>query len=159
MESTVDLAIRRSVEVNADVERAFDVFTRDLPTWWPLDTHSVRADRGFGAADSLHLEPWQGGRFYEKTGNEELRWGCVLTWDPPCRIVLEWQVNPERPPTEVEVVFTPEEEGTFVEVVHAGWEFAGPAGQEERAGYAGDAGWNWLLRRYAETAAAAAAKT
>ena len=42
---TVDLTIRKSVTVAAPVERAWEVFTERLQTWWPFDTHSIGADR------------------------------------------------------------------------------------------------------------------
>lgn len=52
-------------------------------------------------------------------------------------------MNPERAPTEVEVRFAPEGEGTHVELEHRGWEATGdPQG---RAGY--QKGWNYVLGR------------
>ena len=40
-----ELAIRRSLTVETAIERAFDVFTRGVASWWPLETHSMRASR------------------------------------------------------------------------------------------------------------------
>jgi uncharacterized protein YndB with AHSA1/START domain len=152
METTMDLAIRRSVTVNASVERAFDVFTRGIETWWPLATHSIHASRGEGAPQEVHLELREGGRLYERTDGEELSWGSVLACDPPRRIVLEWHVNPANPPTEIEVTFTSEGTGTRVDLVHSGWErFDDPAGAT-RADYGGENGWTQVLGLYAEAA-------
>ena len=152
METMVDLAVRRSVTVRASVERAFDVFTRGVASWWPLDTHSIRAARGGGRPEELHLEPRAGGRFYEKTGDEELRWGTVLECDPPTRIVIEWQVNPDRPATQIVVTFAAEDGGTRIELVHTGWERLGEVAHEARAGYGSDGGWAAVLRRFADAA-------
>jgi uncharacterized protein YndB with AHSA1/START domain len=150
METTTDLAIRRTVTVAAPVERAFEVFTRRMHAWWPLETHSIRAGRDGAAPEELCLEPWAGGRFYEKTGAEELRWGSVLECEPPHRIVFEWHVNPENPATAIEVTFTPEGEETRVELVHRGWErFADEA---VRSSYAGEGGWATVLARYVAAA-------
>ena len=156
METRVDLAIRSWVAVDASIEEAFDVFTGRIHTWWPLETHSIRAMRGLGRPEELHLERWQGGRFYERTGLDEIRWGEVLVWDPPHRIVIEWQVLADFPPTEVEVRFTPDGGDTRVELTHDGWEFAGIWGlagaksvNEERDRYAGRLGWDWVLGHYA----------
>jgi uncharacterized protein YndB with AHSA1/START domain len=151
MEPAADLAIRRSVTVRAPLERAFDVFTRQMQTWWPLETHSIRAGRDKRPPEELHLEPRAGGRFYEKTGDEEHRWGNVLVCEPPHRIVFEWQVNPSRPATEVEVTFTALEAGTRVDLVHRGWERLADA-EEARSGYASDDGWNRVLGRFADAA-------
>ena len=158
METRVDLAIRSWVAVDASVEWAFDVFTRDINDWWPLETHSVRASTGFGPPDMLHVERWEGGRLYEQTGDERLKWAEVVAWDPPHRILLEWLVNPQAPPTEVEVTFTADDEQTRVGVVHSGWEFASgwnlgdSSAESERARFAGSRGWDWVLGHYAVAA-------
>jgi len=155
METMTDLAIRREVTVAAPPERAFEVFTSRMQWWWPLETHSIRAGGEGAPPDELHLEPWAGGRFYEKTGAEEASWGSVLECEPPHRIVFEWHVNPENPPTEIEVTFTAGESGTRVELVHSGWERFAP-GSETRDNYASEGGWTGVLARYAEAANAAA---
>jgi uncharacterized protein YndB with AHSA1/START domain len=153
MPTTTDLAIRTAARVSAPLESAFDVFTIEIATWWPLETHSIKAGRGLGPPDGLHLEPWEGGHLYERFGAERLPWGTLLHWDPPRRIVLEWQTEASMPPTEVDVTFTPEGDDTRVEVVHRGWEFMGRSpleGREAREAFAGKHGWGWLLDRYAD---------
>src|SRR3954469_21088574 len=152
MEPATNLPIRRSVTVKANPERAFDVFTRQMHTWWPLETHSIRAGREDAPPEELHLELREGGRFYEKTGGAEHRWGSVLACDPPHRIVFEWQGNPERPATEVEVPFDPVDGGTRVDLVHRGWEAMGEEAIEVRTSYASDDGWTVVLARYANVA-------
>ena len=138
--------------MNAPVDRAFDVFTRGIANWWPLETHSIRGMRTGVRPQVLHLEPRDGGRFYERTDGEELTWGRVLTYDPPRRIVIEWRVNPENPATEIDVTFTAEDGGTSVEVVHSGWERYDDPTQATRAEYDGENGWNTVLDRYADAA-------
>jgi len=150
--AATNLPIRRSVTVKASPERAFDVFTRQMQTWWPLETHSIRAGRDDRPPEELHLELREGGRFYEKTGEEEHRWGSVLVCDPPHRIVFEWQVNPARPATEVEVTFEPVEGGTRVELTHRGWEAMGEQAMEVRSSYDSAQGWTAVLGRYAGAA-------
>jgi uncharacterized protein YndB with AHSA1/START domain len=150
MEAKLELAVRNWVLVDASAEWAFDVFTRDVETWWPCDTHSIRADLGLGRPEALVLEPWEGGRFYERTGQAEFGWATVTGWDPPRRLVLEWHLEADLPPTEVEVTFTPEDENTRVELAHTGWEFVGPTAKAARSRYAGSGGWEPVLRCYAE---------
>jgi len=152
METTTDLAIRRSIHVKASPERAFDVFTRGIESWWPLATHSIGAMRG-GHPQELHLELHEGGRFYEVTDGEQHLWGRVLTYDPPSRVTIEWHVNPTNPATEIDVRFTPEDGGTRVDLVHSGWErFDDPT--ETRASYDSDDGWTSVVANYANAAEA-----
>jgi len=152
MEAAVDLAIRRSIHVNASPERAFDVYTRGIESWWPLETHSIRGMRHGLRPEELHLELRDGGRFYERTEGVEHEWGRVLTYAPPHRIVIEWRVNPDNPPTEVDVTFAAEDGGTRVEVVHSGWERFEDPSHATRGEYDGDGGWTTVVARYAEAA-------
>jgi uncharacterized protein YndB with AHSA1/START domain len=71
--------VRAAVTVEAPKERAFDVFTAEMSTWWP---RSYR----IGAADleAAVLEPRAGSRWYERGADgSECEWGRVLTYDPP----------------------------------------------------------------------------
>jgi uncharacterized protein YndB with AHSA1/START domain len=78
------------------------------------------------------------------TSGERSQWATVLTWEPPHRLVIAWQVNPERLGTEVEVRFTPDGDGTRVELEHRGWERLAD-GAEMRGNY--DTGWDHVLGR------------
>ena len=111
-------AIRKSVVVNCNPERAFQVFT-EIGSWWPLHTHSISVmDDGTDPPETAAIEPFVGGRLYERTTDgRELPWGKVLTWEPPSRVVIEWKVNPDAvAPTEIEWRFSPEGSGTRVEI-------------------------------------------
>jgi uncharacterized protein YndB with AHSA1/START domain len=152
MGTRVEEAVRCWVVVDASLEWAFDLFTRDARSWWPVEAFSSRAAVGLGPLDGVQLEPWEAGRFVERSGNAEVRLGTVLVWDPPRRLVLEWELDLEVPPTEVEVVFAPEGDDTRVDLAHSGWEFAGPDAREARARYSGNRGWELVLRRFAEAA-------
>jgi uncharacterized protein YndB with AHSA1/START domain len=147
----VEQAVRCWVVVDASLEWTFDTFTRDARSWWPVEAFSSRPAVGPGATDGVQLEPWQGGRLVERSGTGERRLGTVLVWDPPRRVVLEWERDAEVPPTEVEIVFAPEGEDTRVDLAHTGWEYGGPIGIEGRARYAGTRGWEMVLRRFADS--------
>jgi uncharacterized protein YndB with AHSA1/START domain len=136
----MDLSVRKSVTVQTDVERAFRVFTDEIASWWPVETHSIHKEV------TPVLEGGAGGRVYERTedGREE-DWAKVLEWQPPHRLVLEWQVNPDRPPSEVEVIFTAEGEVTRVDLEHRGLE-----DEEMQGSY--DDGWDVVLGRFVERA-------
>jgi uncharacterized protein YndB with AHSA1/START domain len=146
MTTETELVVRRTVDVNVTPERAFELFTADVARWWPVATHSI--DDGTPV-----FEERVGGRLYERKGDAEHFWGKIVAWDPPHRLALEWKVNPEATAaTDVEVTFTPDGDGTRVELVHTGFERLGAKAQDEVAGYG--AGWIVVLGKYVEHASA-----
>jgi uncharacterized protein YndB with AHSA1/START domain len=133
--------IRRSITVACPPAHAFEVFTRGMGSWWPLDdvhTRSrERADAGV-KAEGVVLEPYVGGRVYETLSDgSEAGWGTILVFDEPHRLVLAWKPNsgPYRP-TEVDVEFIERDDGsTRVDLEHRGWERLGADGAESRSSY------------------------
>ena len=140
-----DLTIRKSLTVAAPIERAFEVFTERIGTWWPLDSHSIGGEK----ATSAVVEGRVGGGVYEVMDDGATApWATVLAWEPPHRLVLSWHVNPGVPATEVEVRFSKEGDGTRVELEHRGWDALGEKGVGMSSGY--DEGWELVLGRYVE---------
>ena len=139
-------AVRKTVTVDCVVEEAFRVFTSDAISWWPTETHSLHE----GKLREIVFEEREGGEVYELSSDgEKGHWATVLAWEPPGRLVLAWNVaNAEALPTEVEVHFTAEGDGTRVELEHRGWEALGETGPEKRGNY--DTGWEYVLGRYEE---------
>ena len=41
IEQAEGVAVRQSVLVQAPPERAFEVFTAGMSSWWPLDSHHI----------------------------------------------------------------------------------------------------------------------
>jgi uncharacterized protein YndB with AHSA1/START domain len=145
--------IRKSVFVRCDVERAFDLYTLGTDTWWPLETHS-RHDEIDGAKVERVEFPTEAGRpiLEHLSTGDALPWGEILVLERPHRLVIAWKPNASpNPPTEVEVTFTPEGEGTRVDLEHRGWERLGAVAEESRAGY--DEGWDVVLGGYVRAAA------
>jgi uncharacterized protein YndB with AHSA1/START domain len=138
------IVVRESVLVELPLEQAFALFTEGINEWWPLEEgYSFGGDR----AREVHLEPWVGGRLYERwVDGEEFQTGRVIECDRPHRIVFTWRDEHERGEMEVEVRFTPEGEGTRVMVEHRGFERLGPGGEELAARYAG--GWPRVLQAF-----------
>ncbi len=60
--------VRISVSVSRAPDVAFRVFTEEMGSWWPLDTHSIAADTFAGkmTADTIVFEGRPGGRIYER---------------------------------------------------------------------------------------------
>lgn len=116
-----EIMVAKCVTVEAPLATAFEVFIGQ--EWWPVATHHIAEPAGREAV----LEPFPGGRWYERGADgAETDWGAVLVWQPPHRLVLSFQVNPqwtyEPDPargSEIEVTFTPESpERTRVELIH-----------------------------------------
>jgi uncharacterized protein YndB with AHSA1/START domain len=136
--------VRRTITVQRSVEDAFRLFTEGIDTWWPVATHSYA---GEDVAETV-LETRPGGRVYEvrKDGSQQ-DWAEVATWEPPERIVLAWKICE---PTEVEVRFVAEGEGTRVELEHRGWERLNEEERARREGYS--TGWAHVLDQFGSAA-------
>jgi len=83
----------------------------------------------------------------------------VLTFEPPKHLFLLWQIAPDRTP-EPDPAKASEVEGAFAEessvqartrVIHRGFSRHGKNSAAYRAGLAAPEGWDFLLRRFADT--------
>jgi uncharacterized protein YndB with AHSA1/START domain len=154
--------IKKVVEVPIGPDDAFRLFTEDMGSWWPVETHSravsEHEDEGL-AVERVEFQGVVGGRVIEHLSDgRALPWAEVLAWDPPERFVLSWHPSSaSRPPTEVEVRFHPMASGTRVELEHRGWERLGEGAAELRGGY--QTGWDPTLARFREAATARTAAT
>ena len=147
MQSAIE-AVHKSLVVKCSPERAFEVFTREIGSWWPLDEYSI----GQSKITEVVFEEQVGGRVFERhSDGGEGEWGRVLDWDPPHRFAMSWYPGSDgSQATELEVRFSPEGGGTKVELEHRGWEILGERAAETRSSY--DGGWAGVLAEF-ETAA------
>ncbi|MBV9195198.1 MAG: SRPBCC family protein [Solirubrobacterales bacterium] len=149
-----DTAVRRSITVEAPVERAFWLFTEGIGTWWPPEHHLLQ-----GELAEMVFEPRVGGHIVDRgVDGSECRWSRVLAYDPPTRVVfswdisLAWQVETDLEKTsEIEVRFTAEDAArTLVELEHRNLERHGEGWEKMRDAVASPEGWD--LRGFAEAA-------
>lgn len=145
-ESLVIEAVRKTITVDCVVEEAFRVFTADAQCWWPVDSHSIHGS----ALREVVFEGHEGGEVYEvSTTGEKGHWATIVSWEPPNRLVLAWNILEREPiATEVEVRFLPEGESTRVELEHRGWEAVAEEAVAKRESY--DTGWGKVLGVYSE---------
>ncbi|MGO9830440.1 MAG: SRPBCC family protein [Myxococcaceae bacterium] len=148
-------SVRKSVRVAASAERAFRVFTEGMDRWWPREHHI-----GTSPLKRAVLEPRSGGRWYAVfEDGSECDTGRVLTWEPPRRLVLGWQITAQwkfDPSflTEVEVTFTPEgPKRTLVQLEHRNLERYGVEAPGLRTSIDGPGGWGKILQTFAAVAA------
>jgi len=105
--------IVRSVLLKLPPLAAFALFTQRAGDWWPPDRRHTDDPRS-----EIFLLP--GGRFYERASDgREVELGRVRAWEAPVRILLDFYIasGPEQP-TEVEIVFAAQPDGTRVTVIH-----------------------------------------
>jgi uncharacterized protein YndB with AHSA1/START domain len=140
---TATEAITKEIRVEATPETAFAVFTERIGEWWPLGRYSI-----YGADATVAFE---GDRIVERAPNgQESAWGEVLEFEASARVRFTWHPGraDDDDPTEVEVTFASDGDGTLVTLVHSGWE---RVSEERRAGRADyDNGWPGVLERYRE---------
>ena len=143
MQTSIE-AVRKSLIVECSPERAFEVFTREVGSWWPLHEHSIGGEQ----ITEVIWEEQVGGRIYERHADGgEGEWGRVLAWDPPGRFVMSWYPGKDdSKATELEVRFTAEGSGTRVDLEHTGWEILAAEAQETAKNY--DQGWGTVLGYY-----------
>ena len=135
--------LHHEVKVDLSPERAFELFTRRIGDWWPMQKLSV-----FGRGSTLAFT--EDGRLLERDGEQASSWGEVSDWVPGERLAMSWHPGAaEDEAGRLAVSFVAYGDQTLVMVVHEGWE-----GYEDsiavRNDYAG--GWPSLLADYAAAA-------
>ena len=136
--------IRVSFTVGATPQAAYDLWARRIDAWWP-------PAKSFAGGDvTVVFEAEPGGRIFERANDgSERDWGRVTAAEPPRRLAYTWHLMFDASDaTDVEVTFTPEGDGTRVELVHSGWERLGAEiGRERRD--RNEAGWSAIARVFA----------
>jgi uncharacterized protein YndB with AHSA1/START domain len=152
-----DTSVHTSITVNAPIDRAFEMFTTGIGTWWPAEHHILE-----GELAEMVFEPRVGGNVIDRAvDGSECRWSRVLAYEPPDRVVISWDINlqwqietdPEKT-SEVEVRFTAEApHRTHVELEHRNLDRHGDGWERMRDAVGSPGGWN--LARFAQAAEAA----
>ena len=150
--------VRKVVSVQAPQAVAWQVFTENMGTWWPLENYKI----GKAKAVDAVIEPLVGGRWYERgEDGSTCDWGRVLSWEPPSRLVLSWDISADWQPdpdlkTEIEVRFIAEgKDATRVELEHRKLDRYGARRDEMRHIFDTEGDWGRLLLMFAARAAAA----
>ena len=152
--SIASVPVRKTIVVHAPVEDAFEVFTEDVDSWWPR-THHI----GKVPMRRIVIEGKPGGRCYsEQVDDTECDWGRVLTWEPPNRVVLAWQITHEwgyqpdlSQASEVDVRFIPiGSASTRVELEHRYFERHGAGAESMRTSVDAPNGWTAIMSLYAD---------
>lgn len=152
--------IRKSVVVNAAMNRAFTLFIDRFDVIKPREHNLLSVP----IAKTV-FEPRVGGHIYDVgTDGSRCNWARVLVFEPPTRVVFSWDIGPtwqvESDPdrtSEVEIRFIADgEDRTRVELEHRHLERHGEGWRSVADGVGGDAGWPLYLDRYLDVVAKAA---
>jgi DNA-binding transcriptional ArsR family regulator/uncharacterized protein YndB with AHSA1/START domain len=146
-----------STRIQAGQDRCFTVFTAGLGSWWPRAFH-------LGATEpaGVFIEPWTGGRWYERASSgDEYNWGRITTWDRPRLLIATWEIDsswlPDPDPSHAsEVVVSCQSVGrklTTVAIEHRGFDRLVGGTDVHEALAAGET-WSLLLARFARAAEA-----
>jgi uncharacterized protein YciI/uncharacterized protein YndB with AHSA1/START domain len=146
--------ISKQLTVLAAQDRAFKLFTERMSRWWPPEHHI-----GKTPMKDLLLEPRVGGRWYSThEDGSECTIGKVLSWEPPHRLVLAWQVTAEWQfdpafVTEIEVRFKSEgAKATRVEFEHRNLERYGAIAPNMRERMGAATGWPKIFEEFGRVA-------
>jgi uncharacterized protein YndB with AHSA1/START domain len=151
-------SVRASIVVEAEIERAFAVFTAGIGSWFPSEYNLLATE-----IVERVFEPHVGGRVYDRgTDGSECHWGRVLAYESPDRVVISWDISPQwqietdhEKTSEVEVRFTAEgPQRTRLDLEHRNLDRHGPGWQHTRDAIGGDGGWPGCLRAFAARLAA-----
>jgi uncharacterized protein YndB with AHSA1/START domain len=158
MTQHVGTVVRRTITVAASQQRAFEVFTAQLGTWWPRE-YSI----GESPMADFILEPKVGGRWYEVgEDGKQCDTGRVMAFDPPDRLTLAWHLNGQwqfdpdpAHASQVDVRFIPESPTqTRVELEHRGFDRHGAGADAVLGSVDSQTGWTYCLDLFAKHLAA-----
>ncbi len=135
--------IVHELSLSCTPERAFEVFTAKMGSWWDPE-YTGNPD----TYTTITIDPRRRGQITDRhSDGAEHDWGEVSAWDPPARVAFSFTLAQDRAfPTVVRATFVPSDAGTQVTFEHDGWtEYNADA----RSKF-GD--WAYLLDRFAKAA-------
>lgn len=104
--------LTRTISLACPVDRAFDVFTRQVDLWWPRGHRRTREA-------AMVLEPVLGGRLMERSpGGEEWLIGRLTRFARPDALAFDWFPGSPAAPTAVDIAFIAASTGTKIRIVH-----------------------------------------
>jgi uncharacterized protein YndB with AHSA1/START domain len=149
-----DQTIRREVVVDVPPDRAFELFTAEMTSWWPAAHHI-----GSAPIAEVVIEPRTGGRWFTRhQDGTETSTGVVVAWEPPGRLVVTWQIGADwkfHPDlvTSVELRFEPVgERRTRVRLEHRDLDAFGADATAMKKTFEDPGAWAATLAAYAAAA-------
>ena len=148
----------REVVVDCDPQRAFDLFTADMTSWWPAEHHI-----GSAPIEEVVIEPHPGGRWFTRhQDGTETNTGFVVLYDRPSRFSVTWQIGADwsyHPDlvTTIDVRFTEETPGrTRVALEHRDLDAFGEHAEQMKNVFEAPDAWTRTLSNYVAVVGASA---
>ncbi len=149
--------VNREVVVDCDPQRAFDLFTEEMTSWWPPEHHI-----GSAPIEKVIIEPRPGGRWYNRhQDGTETETGFVVLYDRPSQtqeqgrfsvtwqVGADWQYHPDMVTT-IDVRFTEDGPGrTRVSLEHRDLDGFGESAQQMKDVFEAPDAWTRTLANYA----------
>ncbi len=86
--------IVKTIEVPCSQAKAFDVFLREMDSWWPLGKFTVSA-MGGAPAKAIRVDAKPGGQIVEIGPNgAEYLWGTIKSYQPHDFVSMDFHFAP-----------------------------------------------------------------
>ena len=144
--------IEKTVTVPLTPQSAFELFTENMDTWWPGDSHSVAAHQNRSLKKITFPKSVGEDIVEEDEAGETHIWGSIIAYDPGKYLAFHW--HPGRPADQATVVtltFTATADGTRCDLTHGGFDILGPLADAVSTSYL--TGWDMVLGCYSRAAA------
>ncbi|WP_448563359.1 SRPBCC family protein [Thalassotalea ganghwensis] len=145
-----EIIITRTLTI--PINQAFDLFSRQLNSWWPKE-YTWSKDK----LDRITIESFVGGRCTEYGPHGfQVDWGRVLAWYPPKHLSFSWQISPRREPipdpdkaSVVDIKFSKITESlTQIELIHRNFLNHGKGAEDYLEALGSKYGWPLILNAY-----------
>ena len=144
----------KKIKTSTSREEAFKKFVYQLNVWWPKEYTWSQEQ-----LVEIKIDPRQNGLCTE-IGPFDFRcdWGRVVEIDVNKKIILKWQISPNRVPepnpakaSEICIHFWESpDSGTILELEHAHFENHGEGAAEYLKAMDSKQGWDYILQKYLE---------
>lgn len=134
----------KTVTVATSPERAFEVFTANIASWWPGVPHSVSARDGKPPRNII-FEVRLGGAIYEIAHDGTRHdWGEVIEWIPGRGFKMTWHPGSDAAKaTHLALEFAADGNGCRVTLTHTGWSVLAERAEDIRGQYF--TGWDYVI--------------
>ena len=132
--------IVKTIEVPCSQETAFNVFIKEMDSWWPFESFSQSVMRG-QKVNSLRVDARQGGQIVEVSSDDtEVPWGTITTFEPHDFLGMDFHLQhpseEKRSDSQIEIRFTVlADDRTRVELTQSNWEAFGDMAEMVHGGY------------------------
>ena len=130
----------KTIEVPCGQQQAFEIFIKEMGSWWPLGKYTTSAIGG-APAKAIRVDARKGGKIVEVGPDDtEYEWGTIRSYQPYEFVSMDFHIPLPNEKVEsrsyLELNFVElEDERTRVELTQTNWEAFGKRAKMLRGGY------------------------